>query len=68
MKLIEKAKKTVYIPPTKAISEEQMELIEAWLKDEITIAQISKVLELPNTSTYIFLARGAKLYFKSKRI
>lgn len=65
MNLINKAKEKVYVKPSKGMTDEEIQLAAAWLKDEVTLAQVSKVLELPNTSTYIFLARASKLYFKT---
>lgn len=44
MSLLEEAKKIKIKPRNREISLDQIELAIAWLKDEVTISQVSKVL------------------------
>lgn len=70
MSLLDKAKERDKDKRTKSkFSEEEKELVLAWLEDEITVTQVMTAIKAPRNGAYVysFLARGAKaLYIKKK--
>ena len=60
--LLEKAKEVQAIRTHSAnFSDEELELVSAWLADEITLKQMLQVLKLKSTAQpYVFIARGAR--------
>lgn len=69
MSLLEEAKKIKIKPRNREINIDQIELAIAWLKDEITISQVSKVLGgRHGNAAYHYLAIGLRQAFKDKKI
>jgi len=65
--LLEKALASRKYNRIEEFSEEEKELVLAWLADEIGVTQISKALKMNGTgNVYAFLARGAKQIFQEK--
>ena len=63
--IVEKAKRIHPIKKQQKIEPEKIELAVAWLKDEISMSQVARVLGIKDVSAYVVLARGAKHYFKT---
>jgi hypothetical protein len=69
MSLLEQAKKLSRGRDVKGISEEHLELVEAWLNDEINGVQLRKVLKISNgVGHYILIANAAKTIFLRKKM
>lgn len=66
--LLEQAKLIKGRKSTKTIiGEQEMEIALAWVKEEITIVQLVKALDLSNqTQAYAFLSKCFRLYVKEK--
>ena len=66
--LLEQAKK--YSKPDKRVkkySEQELEVVEAWLNDEITMVQVAAVVKISSPSgAYQFLATGSKLVWAKR--
>lgn len=66
--LVEKAKE-IQAVNTRAnfYNEEELELVQAWLDDIVTLKQVMQVMKKSTASVYVFLAMGAReLYRRAK--
>ena len=69
MSLLEQAKKLSRGRETKGISEQHLELVEAWLNDEINGVQLRRVLKMSNgVGHYVLIANAAKTIWLRKKM
>lgn len=66
--LIDKAKEFNRNKRKEDFSEQELELVTAWMNDEISTTQILHALNLKATGNiYAFLARGARLLYRQSK-
>lgn len=65
--LLKQAQETVALHKGAHIySEEELELVEAWLNGNIQLSKMAKVLNIRNTSqVYVWIAMGCRQIFSS---
>lgn len=65
--LLEQAREIPYTVRNSELSNEELELIQAWLDNKISSKSIRKVMKLTPGRLYSFLALGCKQLYKIKQ-
>jgi hypothetical protein len=65
--LLEKAKEIPTAMRECKVSEEQLELVQAWLNNEVTLTQVMKVTGRTTSTVYVLLAIASKELYTRKR-
>lgn len=50
-----------------SFTEQELEVVEAWLADEIQLTQIMKALKITSGRSYVWLALGAREIWRNKK-
>lgn len=64
MSLLDKAKSTKANTRISDFDKEKLELVQAWLDDEVTLKQVNAALDDSAYNSYVFLALGSKAIYR----
>ena len=65
--LVELAKSIKVGKRNTSLNDDELELVKAWLNDEVQLGQVMKALKKTSGNVYVFIALGARTLWQNGR-